>query len=81
LQRQRHQEFIRFLNAIEAELPADKAVNVTIDNYLLIVINANPSSSSNRSPILFGAALTFWASRMRYLAGLIKVKCIFGRRS
>ncbi len=33
MQRHRHQEFIRFLNAIEAELPADKAVHVILDNY------------------------------------------------
>ena len=28
-----HQEFIRFLNAVEAELPSDKAVHVILDNY------------------------------------------------
>jgi hypothetical protein len=33
MQRHRHQEFIRFLNAIEAELPQDKAVHVILDNY------------------------------------------------
>ncbi|AOH86676.1 transposase [Sphingomonas panacis] len=33
MQRQRHQEFIRFLNAVEAELPSDKAVHVILDNY------------------------------------------------
>ena len=33
MQRHRHQEFIRFLNAVEAELPADKAVHVVLDNY------------------------------------------------
>jgi transposase len=31
--RHRHQEFIRFLNAINAEVPADKAVHVILDNY------------------------------------------------
>jgi hypothetical protein len=31
--RHRHQEFIRFLNAIEAELPKAKAVHVILDNY------------------------------------------------
>ena len=30
--RHRHQEFIRFLNAINAELPAGKAVHVILDN-------------------------------------------------
>jgi hypothetical protein len=29
---QRHQEFIRFLNAIEAEMPSDKAIRVILDN-------------------------------------------------
>jgi transposase len=33
MQRHRHQEFIRFLNAINAEVPADKAVHVILDNY------------------------------------------------
>jgi transposase len=33
MQRHRHQEFIRFLNAIEAELPAGKLVHVVLDNY------------------------------------------------
>ncbi|MGY2736674.1 transposase [Sphingomonas sp. UYP23] len=32
MQRHRHQEFIRFLNAVEAELPQDKAVHVILDN-------------------------------------------------
>src|SRR5690349_14648609 len=33
MQRHRHQEFIRFLNAIEAQVPARKAVHVILDNY------------------------------------------------
>jgi transposase len=33
MQRHRHQEFIRFLNAIGAELPAGKVVHVLLDNY------------------------------------------------
>lgn len=33
MQRHRHQEFIRFLNAIEAELPVGKIVHVILDNY------------------------------------------------
>jgi transposase len=33
MQRHRHQEFIRFLNAINAEVPTDKAVHVVLDNY------------------------------------------------
>jgi transposase len=33
MQRHRHQEFIRFLNAVEAEVPAGKIVHVIVDNY------------------------------------------------
>jgi transposase len=33
MQRHRHQEFIRFLNAVEAELPAGKVVHAILDNY------------------------------------------------
>src|SRR5712675_452481 len=33
MQRHRHQEFIRFLNAIEAQVPVRKIVHVILDNY------------------------------------------------
>ena len=33
MQRHRHQEFIRFLNAVNAAVPAGKAVHVILDNY------------------------------------------------
>jgi transposase len=33
MQRHRHQEFIRFLNAVERAVPAGKAVHVVLDNY------------------------------------------------
>ena len=33
MKRHRHQEFIRFLNAIEAKVPAGKTVHVVLDNY------------------------------------------------
>ena len=33
MQRHRHQEFIRFLNQIEAKVPAGKAIHVILDNY------------------------------------------------
>ena len=33
MQRHRHQEFIRFLNAVEAEVPAGKPIHVILDNY------------------------------------------------
>ncbi len=33
MQRHRHSEFIRSLNAVEAAVPADKLVHVILDNY------------------------------------------------
>jgi transposase len=33
MQRHRHQEFIRFLNAVEREVPAGKTVHAVLDNY------------------------------------------------
>ena len=33
MQRHRHQEFIRFLNTIEADIPAGKSIHVVLDNY------------------------------------------------
>jgi hypothetical protein len=33
MQRHRHEEFIRFLNAIEREVPAGKLVKAVVDNY------------------------------------------------
>src|SRR5437868_1970826 len=33
MQRHRHQEFIRFLNAVDAEVPAGKMVHDILDNY------------------------------------------------
>jgi hypothetical protein len=33
MQRYRHQEFIRFLNAVETRVPAGKVIHVILDNY------------------------------------------------
>ena len=33
MQRHRHQEFIRFPNRIEREVPKDKAIHAILDNY------------------------------------------------
>src|SRR5580698_10183938 len=33
MQRHRHQEFIRFLNAVEREVPVGKTVHAILDNY------------------------------------------------
>ncbi len=46
MQRHRRQEFIRFLNAIEAELPTDKAVHVILDNY---ATHKQPKARAGRS--------------------------------
>lgn len=35
IQNYRHQKFIRFLNAVEAELPQNKAVYSILDNYAI----------------------------------------------
>jgi hypothetical protein len=32
MERHRHQEFIRFLNAIEAQVPKRKAIHAIVDN-------------------------------------------------
>jgi len=33
MQRHRHQEFIRFLNTIEAQVPVEKSIHAVVDNY------------------------------------------------
>ena len=33
MQRHRHQEFIRFLNTVEAQVPAGKVIHAIVDNY------------------------------------------------
>ena len=33
MQRHRHQEFIRFLNTVEAQVPAGKIIHAIVDNY------------------------------------------------
>jgi hypothetical protein len=35
MQRHPHQEFIRFLNTVEAQVPAPKAIHVIVDNYAI----------------------------------------------
>ncbi len=35
MQRHRHQEFIHFLNAIAAEVPAGKLIHVILNNYAM----------------------------------------------
>ena len=33
MQRHRHQEFVRFLNTIEAQVPMGKVIHAVVDNY------------------------------------------------
>ena len=42
MQRHRHQEFIRFLNTIEADIPAGKIVHVVLDNYVRAWLDRHP---------------------------------------
>lgn len=69
MQRHRHQEFIRFLNAINAEVPADKAVHVVLNNYAphkhpkvraWLVTSASPSTSLLPSDIMLMAQRGGW---------------------
>lgn len=55
--RHRHQEFIRFLNAVEKTVPATKAMHVILDNYAahkhpkvigLPATRASPSTSTDQ---------------------------------
>jgi hypothetical protein len=52
MQRHRHQEFIRFLNTIEAKLPAGKAVHVILEIMPLTSTprSANGSTGTPASP-------------------------------
>ena len=60
MQRHRHQEFIRFLNAVEREVPAGKIVHAILDNYAAHkhpdvrngwrAIRAGPSTSPRPPP-------------------------------
>ena len=55
MQRHRHQEFVRFLNTIEAQVPVGKVIHAVVDNYAthkhprvrrwLAVTRAGPSTS------------------------------------
>ena len=49
MQRHRHQEFIRFLNAINAKVPADKAVHVG-----RVIAAANPRVHAQALAVLGG---------------------------
>ena len=67
--RHRHQEFIRFLNALEREIPAGKVVHAILDNYAAhktpeVRALAGPASALD---LPFHADLEFLAERGRRL--------------
>ena len=47
MQRHRHQEFVRFLNAIERDVQVGKLVHVILDNYGLRAIEGLDTGSSH----------------------------------
>src|SRR5437868_1319271 len=51
MQRHRHQEFIRFLNAVEAQVPVGKLVHAIVDNY---ATHKHPRSASGCAGIRVG---------------------------
>ena len=53
MQRHRHQEFIRFLNAIEAEVPAGKIVQPILDNYGAHIASQGARLARPPSPVRF----------------------------
>src|SRR5215469_15479672 len=57
MQRHRHQEFIRFLNPVERQVPANKAVHVVLDNY------ATPKHPKSLPPRKRGCAAGSYAIR------------------
>ena len=52
MQRHRHQEFIRFLNAIEAQVPARKTVHVILDDYTVCPQASEGVSMARPAPAL-----------------------------
>ena len=48
MQRHRHLEFIRFLNAVEREIPAGQLIHTVLDNWP--AIRAGPSTSLRPRP-------------------------------
>jgi hypothetical protein len=56
MQRYRHQEFIRFLNAVEAAVPAGKVIHAVFDNY---AAHKHPEKTA---PFL-GAEVRAWLGR------------------
>src|SRR5918993_2691713 len=75
MQRHRHQEFIRFLNMVEASVPAGKVVHVILDNYatrkhpkVLVWLSRHPRFVFHFTPTAcswLNAVETFFAARTK----------------
>jgi hypothetical protein len=72
--RHRHQEFIRFLNAIEAQVPARKFVHVILDNYTDLVLVAQRSRGVLRQTCQA-------ATEARCLRRVVDLQATINRRS
>src|SRR5256714_14409950 len=57
MQRHRHQEFIRFLNALEAEVPVGKMVHVILDSTASLSWPARQLCADEASPLLHRSTL------------------------
>jgi hypothetical protein len=67
MQRHRHQEFIRFLNAVEADIPAGKTVHVVLDNYATPPKGSRLARTASALRLPFHPNLGFLAQRGRGL--------------
>ncbi len=95
MQRHRHQEFIRFLSVIEAEVPAAKQVHVVLDNYAAhkhpkvvewlgrhprFAFQFTPTSASRRKPpVSLGANFRFRSAQTSGFAGINAVEGFFAK--
>jgi len=95
MQRHRHQEFIRFLNAVEKTVPATKAMHVILDNYAAhkhpkviawlarhprVTFHFTPTSASWLNAVEgFFAALTKRRLRRGTFLGLVDLQAAINR--
>ena len=94
MQRHRHQEFIRFLNAIEAEVPAGKLIHAIVDNYAThkhpkvmawlarhprFVFHFTPTSASLNAVEGFFATLTKRRLRRGAFLGVVDLQASINR--
>jgi hypothetical protein len=71
MQRHRHQEFIRFLNVVEKQVPVGKTIHAIVDNYAAHNTQAPQCAPMARTPsamdVPFHADIRFLAQRRRGL--------------